>query len=75
MKGSQTMLKPAVICTGVHKACKSELPYIPQTLVPWMFYEVEGKIAGDTDKPINRIVDYFPLIRQINHLEVFKVQK
>jgi hypothetical protein len=75
MQNTQTMLKPAVVGSGIDKTCQSQLLYIPQPLKPWMFDEVKYKIARDADKTINRIVNYFPFICQINHLKNFNVQK
>ncbi len=36
-----------------------------------MFYKVKNKIARDAYKSINRVINYFPFISQINHLGFF----
>ena len=36
-----------------------------------MFDEIKNKISRDAYKTINRVVNYFSFISQINHLEIF----
>jgi hypothetical protein len=75
VKGAEAVLKTGVGCPRVNKARKAKLPDIPEPLKPWMLYEVKNKIARDTDKAVNRIVNDLSLICQINHLPEFDLQK
>jgi hypothetical protein len=75
MKCTQSVLKPAVSGSRIYKAGEAKLFYVPQPLKPWVLNKVKNEITRDAYKTINRIVDYFSLISQIDHLEFFMVQK
>jgi len=75
MQYPKAMLKTCVIGSGIDKICEPELFDISQPLEPWMFNQVKYKITRDTDKSINRIIDYFSLINLINQLRYFIMQK
>jgi predicted ATPase len=61
------MLEPAVVCTGINKAGKSQLLDIPQTLKPLMFNKIIDEIARNAYKSIDRIIDNLSFIRDILH--------
>jgi hypothetical protein len=61
------MLEPAVICSGIYKACEAELLDVPQPLKPLMFNKIKDEIARDAYESIDRIVDDLPLIRTVSH--------
>jgi hypothetical protein len=74
MQCSKGMLKPAVSGSGIDKTCQAQLFDIPQSLKPGMLNQVKYKIPGDAYETINRVINYFSLISQIDHLGNFRLQ-
>jgi hypothetical protein len=68
------MLKPAVIGSWINKTGKAELLDAAKTLKPRVPDNIIYKIARDTYKSINRIIDYFSLICNKCHPEIFSLQ-
>ena len=67
VKSTQTMLEPAVICSRINKACKSQLPYIPEALNPWVLNDIINKIARNAYETVYRIIYDLSFICQICH--------
>jgi hypothetical protein len=63
------MLEPAMIGSGINKACKTKLFNIPQSLEPGVLDNIVNQIARYAYKSINRIIDYFSFICLVDHLK------
>ena len=72
---TEAVLKAAVICAGINEAGKAQLLDVPETLKPGMLNEIEDKISRNAYETIDRIVDYLPLVRLVDHLLKFEIQK
>jgi hypothetical protein len=67
MQGTKAVLEPAVICTGINKACQSKLFYISQALKPGVFNNIKYQIARYANKSIYRIIDNLSFISFVCH--------
>jgi len=67
VEGAEAMLEPAVIRTRVYKAREAQLLYVPQSLEPWMRYNVVDQVKWQVDKSVDRIIYDLVLICLINH--------
>jgi hypothetical protein len=59
------VLETAVHSTRIYIAGKPQLPYVSQSLKPWMAHKIENEITGHRDKSIYRIVDDLVLVSQV----------
>jgi hypothetical protein len=69
VKRAKTVLKPAVIRSGVDKACKSKLLDVPQSLEPGMLNDIVNQIARQAYESIHRIVYYLSFVDNVYHPE------
>lgn len=64
------MLKSAVICPGIDKACQTQLFYVSQALKPRVLDNVINQIARYAYESIDWIVNNFPFICFVCHLKI-----
>jgi len=61
--GAQSVMKTGVQCSGIYQVGHAQLFNITQPLKVWMGYKVKDQFGWDTDKTVNRVVNYFLFIQ------------
>ena len=61
--GAKSVMKPCVQSAGIDQMRHSQLLDIAQPLEIRVLNKVEYQLGGDTDKTINRVVNYFLFVQ------------